>query len=288
MAIGENLHLAQIHFAFTRQRIELADRLDIVAEKFDAPRRVLIMRREYIDDVAAHAKRPARKIHVVAFILQLDQFLDEGSLRHLLTHPHRQHHLRIGFGRTDTVNARHRCDDDTIGPRQHGTCRAMAHAVDLLVDRGIFFNIDVAFGDIGFRLEIIVIGYEIFHRVVREKTFHLRIQLRGKCLVMRHDKRRALRMRDNMRHGERLSRTGNAQQHLLALFVLDSFDKRSNGGGLIARRLKIRHQFETGIRHGYLLRAPPIPPSSASRIKGGARIITMNAGMIRAAFCSVA
>jgi hypothetical protein len=48
----------------------------------------------------------------------------------------------------------------------------MAHAVDLLVDRGILLDIGVGARDIGFGLVVIVIADEIFDRVVRKKLLN--------------------------------------------------------------------------------------------------------------------
>ena len=60
----------------------------------------------------------------------------------------------------------------------------MAQAVDLLVDGGIFFDIGVRMGDIGFRLIVVVIGNKIFHRVVRKKFPEFAAQLRRQRLIM--------------------------------------------------------------------------------------------------------
>ena len=55
------------------QRIDLADRLDLVAEELDADRRLLLVRGEDLDDVAAHAERAAVEVDVVALVLDVDE-----------------------------------------------------------------------------------------------------------------------------------------------------------------------------------------------------------------------
>ena len=55
------------------QRIDLGDRLDRVAEELDAHRARFLVRREDLDDVAAHAERAAVKVEVVALVLDVDQ-----------------------------------------------------------------------------------------------------------------------------------------------------------------------------------------------------------------------
>ena len=63
------LHLAE-------QRIDLASDLDLIAPQFDAEG-VVVVSREDFDDVAAHAKRAAPEIAVVAVVQDLDQLLDD-------------------------------------------------------------------------------------------------------------------------------------------------------------------------------------------------------------------
>ena len=56
--------------------VDLGDRLDLVAEELDAHRAVGV-RREDVDDVAAHAERAAREVEVVAVVLDVDEVADE-------------------------------------------------------------------------------------------------------------------------------------------------------------------------------------------------------------------
>ena len=63
------------------QRIELDDRLDLVAEHPDAPGAILIVGREHFDRVAPNSKQPAGKIAGLhALVLQRDEILDELAL----------------------------------------------------------------------------------------------------------------------------------------------------------------------------------------------------------------
>ena len=50
----------------------------------------------------------------------------------------------------------------------------MAHAVNLFVDGGVFLDERVGFGEIGFRLVIVVIRHKIFGRRCRERTISFR------------------------------------------------------------------------------------------------------------------
>ena len=68
--IGVDFHEFQFVGLLPGERIEFVDRFDFVAEQIDAPGAILIVRRENLDGVAAHAKRAARKIAVRALVLQ--------------------------------------------------------------------------------------------------------------------------------------------------------------------------------------------------------------------------
>ena len=61
MRIGINADAVEVGDGLARQRIELGDRLDLVAEEADTPRGVLVMRREDFEAVAADAKLPRWK-----------------------------------------------------------------------------------------------------------------------------------------------------------------------------------------------------------------------------------
>ena len=65
------------------QRIDLPDRLDDVAEELDANRHLLLVGWKDLDDVTAHAKRPAMKVDVVALVLDVDQPTQQDVAPHL-------------------------------------------------------------------------------------------------------------------------------------------------------------------------------------------------------------
>ena len=95
--------------------------------------------------------------------------------------------------------------------------RRVAHAVDLLVDVGFLLDIGVGARDVGFGLVIVVVGDEIFDRVVGKEALELAVELRRQRLVGREDQRRTLGRLDHFRHGEGLAGAGDAEQHLVAL-----------------------------------------------------------------------
>jgi hypothetical protein len=180
--------------------------------------------------------------------LQLGQPAQQALPLDLLADGQPEGHRRIGLDRPDAIDAGHRGDNDHVVALQQRPCRRVAHAVDLLVDRAFLLDIGVGSRDIGLGLVIIVIGDEIFHRIVGEQRPHLAIELRRQRLVRREDQCRPLDLADHMRGGEGLARPGDAEQHLVAFAIPDSGDKLDNGLRLVAGRVELRLQVEIGRR----------------------------------------
>ena len=78
----------------------------------------------------------------------------------------------------------------------------MAHAVDLFVDRRFFFDEGIRARHIGFGLVIVVIRDEILHRIIRKEAFEFAIKLCGERFVRRQNEGGALRLGNDLRHGE--------------------------------------------------------------------------------------
>ncbi len=250
MRIGVDFDRIELGSFLPRQRIEFEDRIHLVAEQGDAPGTVLVMRRENVDDVAAHPEAAARESLVVAAILQRHQPRQQLGALHALAARNPERHAGIGLHGADAVDAGHRRDDDDVIALQDRARRRMAHPVDLFVYGRILLDIGVRARDIGFRLVVIVIGDEIFDRVFRKKSLHFGVELGRQRLVRCQDEGRALQPLDHLRHGEGLARTGDAQQHLVALrlreraFAAQARDQLLDRGRLIAGRLIVRDQFE--------------------------------------------
>ena len=139
----------------------------------------------------------------------------------------------------------------------------MAQAVNFIIDGGILLNIGVGRGDIRLRLVIIVVGYEIFYRILGKKFAQLGAELCGQRFIVREHQRRALGLLDDVRHGERLARAGNAHQRLLGQTVVDALHQFGYRLRLIACHLvgavylKFRHR-------AYLLFCPSVSFSQTS------------------------
>lgn len=249
--IGVNLDRLQIAGLLAGQRVEFGDGIDLVAEHRDAPGGILKVGGEDFDRIAAHAERAALEIHVAAFVLLGHEVGQQLALVQPVAHLHLEGHGGVGFHRADTVDARHRSDDDAVIAFQQRASGGVAHPVDLFVDRGFLFDEGVGARHIGFRLIIIVIGDEIFHRIVGEEVFEFGIELRRQRLVRRKDDGRALRRLDHLGHGEGLARTGDAEQHLAALAGIDAFHEVGNCGRLVTGWLVLRVHADGNAAFGF-------------------------------------
>ncbi len=258
MRVGVDLDEFELVLLVAGERIELLDILHGVAEQVHPPGAVFVVRREDVDDVAADAKGAAGKIGLGALVLQRHQIGDQLPLVDALALLQRKGHRGVGLDRADTVDARHRRDDDDVVALQQRPRRRMAHAVDLLVDRGILLDIGVGARHVGFGLVVVVIADEIFDRVVGEETLELAIELRRQRLVRRQDDGGSLRGLDHLGHGVGLARAGDAEQHLGAVVALDALDQFPDRGRLVALRLVFGLDHERLAAFGFLRARRPV------------------------------
>ena len=149
---------------------------------------------------------------------------------------HLEGHRRVGLDRADTVDAGDRGDDDDVVALQQGAGGGVAHAVDLLVDRGLLLDEGVRARHVGFRLVVVVVGDEILDGVVGEEGLELAVELGGEGLVGGQDQGRALGALDDVGGGEGLARAGDAEQDLGLVVVGNAGDEVGDGGRLVALR----------------------------------------------------
>ncbi|MNI11489.1 hypothetical protein D3C73_646360 [compost metagenome] len=249
--VGVDFDRLQVAGLLAGERVELGDRVDLVAEHRDAPCGIFKVGREDFNGVAADPERAADEIDVLALVLLGDEIGEQLALVEPVADFHLEGHRRVGFDRTDTIDAGDRCDDDAVVALQQRAGGGVAHAVDLFVDRRFLLDEGVGARHIGFRLVIIVIGDEIFDRVVREEILELGIELRGQRLVGREDDGGALGFLDHLGHGEGFARAGNAEQDLAALVVVDALDEIGDRGRLVAGGLVFRRHADGDAAFGF-------------------------------------
>ena len=226
------------------ERIHLGDTFDLVPEEFHTQRLIRPVDGENIQHIALRAEGAARKVDLIALILNIHQPADDFIPfdLHSLTQGDRK--LHIFYRVTQRINARNRRHNDYVLPLVQGAGGAVAQFVDLIVDGGNLFEVCVGRGNIRLRLIVVVIRYEILHCAVREEFPKLGAELRGEGLVVRNDERGLLHPLDHFRHGKGFSAAGDAQQHLRFVTAQHARRELLNGLRLIALRFKRRHHLE--------------------------------------------
>jgi hypothetical protein len=132
----------------------------------------------------------------------------------------RTEHAVVGLRGPQAVDAGHRGHDDDVLAVEERAGGGMAHPVDGFVDGGVFFDVEVGLGDVGFRLVIVVVGDEILHRVVREKLLELPVELGRQGLVGGQDQGGQVHLGDDVGHGKGLAGAGDPQEHLVGMSAL--------------------------------------------------------------------
>ena len=177
--------------------IDLGERVDLVAEEFDAVG-VFIVGGVDLDDVATNAEGAAAEVYVVALVQDFDQAAGDVFAPDLLALFEEEKHSIVGFGRAQAVDAGDGADDDAVAALEEGAGGGETEFVQLFVDRGFFFDEEVAGGDVGFGLVVVVVGDEVFDGVVGEEGLELVIELGGEGLVVREDEGRAIELLDDL------------------------------------------------------------------------------------------
>ena len=86
-------------------------------------------------------------------------------------------------------------DDDHVLAADEGAGGGEAEAVDVLVDRRVLLDVDVALRDVGLGLVVVVVADEVVDGVVREEALELLVELGGERLVVGQDERRLAELR---------------------------------------------------------------------------------------------
>ncbi len=192
-------------------------------------------------------KVPAAEIAFGALVEDLDQLADDLLALDLLSLLQEQQHAVVGLGRTQAVDAAHRSHDDAVAPLEQRLGCRKPQLIELVVDRRFLLDVDVAGGNVRLGLVIVVIGDEVFDRVVREKRLELVIELGRQRLVVRQDERRTVQVLDDLGHRKRLARAGDAQQHLVLLAIKRAASERLDSGPLIALWLVRADEFKVHV-----------------------------------------
>ena len=154
---------------------------------------IVVIAREDIEHIAFDAEVAVPKFGSCAGIETLYQSMHQLGTREYIA-LFDCNHVLLEFHRvTDTIQTRHRCHNQHIAPaRQERRSCAKAQFFNFIIDREVFFYISTRRRDIGFRLIVVVVRNEVFHCIIGEEGFKLRIQLSSQRFVMCQHKSRAL------------------------------------------------------------------------------------------------
>ena len=132
----------------------------------------------------------------------------------------------------------------TFATLEERTRGAHAQLVQLVVDRGLLFDVGVRRREIGFRQVVIVVADEVFDGVLRKEILEFVIELRSERLIVREDNRRAVRGGDHFGHRECLAGAGDAEQDLMLFADVNAVRKLGDGLRLVAAGLVVAGEFE--------------------------------------------
>ena len=158
---------------FTGQWIEKTQILNFIIEQFNAHRLALRFSRMDIDNFASNPVVTASELHVIARVLQFGQAAQQLTLINDVTALEVQHHLVVSLRITQTIDRRHRGNDNHIAPLKQRLGRGQPHLLYVVIDRRILFDKRIRCHHIRFRLVVVVVRNKVLHRIVREELFHL-------------------------------------------------------------------------------------------------------------------
>jgi hypothetical protein len=144
-------------------------------------------------------------------------------------------HVLVVAGIADAVDAGDGRDDDRVGALEQALRRREPHLLDVLVDRRVLLDVEVARGNVRLGLVVVVVRDEVLDRVLREELAEFGIELRGERLVGRDDERGPPGARDDVRHRVGLPRARHAEERLEREPVVEPLHELRDRLGLVAR-----------------------------------------------------
>ena len=229
--------------AISLQGIDLVNGLHFIPPELDPISEIFVGGKD-LHHISPHPKGTPVKVKVVALVLDLHQTGQEALPGIGAAFLHINHHPLIDLGRPQAVNAGDGGYDDDVAPLEKGVSGGVPQLVYVIVDQGVFFDIGIGMGNVGFRLIVVIIADEVFHRIPGKKIAEFGIQLSRQGLVVSDDQGRYLDVRYDICHGEGLAGTGDPQEDLMRLGLQDAFRQFSDGLNLVALGLEGANQLK--------------------------------------------
>ncbi len=232
------------------ERVDFVECGDGVEIELDADGGFVVGWKDF-DGVAADAEFPAREIELVALVVIFAEAAEQLGAVDDFAFLDDDGHLRVEVGRAQAVDAGDAGDDDHVGARHQRGGRGEAQTVDVFVDGGIFFDVDIPRRNIGFGLVVVVVADEVGDSVVGEEGFEFAVELRGERLVVAEHQRGFLHALNQVRHREGLAGAGDTQEGLVAQTFLQTVNELLDGGGLVTGGGVSGSEFEHREKSGF-------------------------------------
>ena len=165
--------LVQPDNCFAGERVEAADALDVITEQLYADG-LLFVGRVHLYRIAAHAERAAHELQIVAHVLHAHQGLQNLAPGNALAHFEHQHQLAVLARIAQAVDAGDRRHDDHVLALHQRGSGAQAQALDVFVDRRVFFDVRVRRRHVRFGLVVVVVRDEVLDGVAPERNLSAR------------------------------------------------------------------------------------------------------------------
>ena len=244
VAGGIDGHMIQKTLGNAGNGVDLTDAVYLIPEKFHADGLACPIGGIYFQSIATKTEFITGKVQVVALIADLRQFSQHIIQRIFVANPERNHHALIVDGVTQSVEAADGRHHDHVTALKQCGGGAVAQTIDFLIDGGILLDIGIRMGNVGFRLVIVVIGNEIFHRIVGEELPELCTKLSCQGLVVGQHQSWPVQLLNDGSHGKGLAGASNTQKGLLPQSPVDTVNQTFNGLRLVAGRVVFRNEFE--------------------------------------------
>ena len=216
--------------------IHIANCLHLIAKQFD-PHQPIFIGGPDLEHIAPHPEAAAGNLDVIAGILVVHQLPQRSTQVERFAHLELHGGLEVFGGNTEAIDAADRGHHDHILALEQRAGGGVTQHVDLLVDRRRLGDVSIRDRHVGLGLVVVVIGDEVFHRIVREELPQLIAELGRQGLVVGQHQGGPPGLGDHIGDRKGLAGAGGPQQGLIALTAINPGGEGRNRRGLVTLRL---------------------------------------------------
>lgn len=152
----EDVHFALLPDHIAGQGMQGGNAVNFVTKELDADRELLV-HRDDLHRIAAHAECATGEGDVVAFVLHVDELAQQRVAIDLLAFLEEQHAARVFLRRAESIDARDRGDHHAVAPREQIRRGGVAQALHVVVDVGVLLDVGVGLRNVRFGLVVVVV-----------------------------------------------------------------------------------------------------------------------------------